>query len=130
MKETVKITSVLCGIAALVSLIAGIRCLMGHSAFISLVMFSMVRQGTVTGFMGNLVSVALTAIGFGSMAFFGLTGLNSNSRARKAFVWGLVMTGLCALSLLCSIFAHSFNFGDIILLILPAVYTFAVLKSA
>jgi len=130
MKETVKVTAVLCGIAALISIITGIRVLTGHGFFIGLALFSMAKQGTALGFMGNLMGMAVTAIGFGSMAFFGLTGIGNTGKSRKAFIWGLVMTSLCLLSVICSIFAKSFNFGDIIILILPAVYTYAVLKSA
>lgn len=128
MKETVKVTSVLCGVAALISLITGIRVLTGKGFFLGIALFSMARQGTAMGFTGNLIGMALTAIGFGSMAFFGLTAKGSSAKLKKAFIWGLVMTALCLLNLIFNI--GSFNIGYLILLALPAAYTLAVLKSA
>lgn len=82
------------------------------------------------GFFGNLIGMALTALGFGAMSVFGFSLGKGTAFRKKAFVWGVVMSALCVISVICSIFAHSFNFGDIILLALPLVYTYAVLKSA
>lgn len=130
MKEAIRITSVLCGIMAVISVVTGIRVLTGHGYFVGLAIFSMARSGTVMGFFGNIIGMALTALGFGAMAVFGFSLGKGAAFRKKAFVWGLVMSALCVISVICSIFAHSFNFGDIILLALPLVYTYAVLKSA
>lgn len=130
MKETIRITSVLCGIMAVISIVTGIRVLTGHGYFVGLAIFSMARSGTVMGFFGNIIGMALTALGFGAMAVFGFSLVKSSAIRKKAFVWGVVMSVLCLISVICSIFARSFNFGDIILLALPVVYTYAVLKSA
>lgn len=130
MRKLVDITSLLCGIVAIVSLIFGIRVLTGHGYFIGLALFSMTRQGTVFGFIGNIIGIAITCGGFGAMGFYGLTSLRSASSRKNAFIWGLVMSAICLVSLVCSIFAGSFNFGDIIFLALPLIYTYGIFKSA
>lgn len=129
MRKLIDITSVLCGLIALVSLIMGIRVLTGHGLYMGLAIFSMARQGTMLGFIGNILGIAVTCGGFGAMGFYGLTSNRSSSR-KNAFIWGLIMSAVCLLSLLCSIFAHRFNFGDILILALPLLYTFGIFKSA
>lgn len=130
MRKLIDITSLLCGIAAIVSLIFGIRVLTGHGYFIGLALFSMTRQGIVFGFIGNILGIAVTCGGFGAMGFYGLTSSRSSSSRKNAFIWGLVMSAICLISLICSIFAGSFNFGDIIFLALPLLYTYGIFKSA
>lgn len=130
MRKLIDITSLLCGLTAIVSLIFGIRVLTGHGYFIGLALFSMTRQGTVFGFIGNIIGIAVTCGGFGAMGFYGLTSSRSASSRKNAFIWGLVMSAVCLVSLVCSIFAGSFNFGDIIFLALPLIYTYGIFKSA
>lgn len=130
MRKLIDITSLLCGIAAIVSLIFGIRVLTGHGYFIGLALFSMTRHGTIFGFIGNILGIAVTCGGFGAMGFYGLTSSRSSSSRKNAFIWGLVMSAICLISLICSIFAGSFNFGDIIFLALPLLYTYGIFKSA
>lgn len=130
MKEVVKVSSVLCGIMALVSAIFGVRLVTGHGFYIGIGMFAMARSGTMMGYIGNILGIAVTVVGFGLMAYLGFVSFRSQQAKKKAFVWGVVMSGICLLSLICSIFARSFNFGDILLLVLPAAYTFALIKTA
>ncbi|MCD7731546.1 MAG: hypothetical protein LUI05_08655 [Oscillospiraceae bacterium] len=129
MKETLKVTSALCGILAIISLITGIRVITGNGLFIGIAFFSMTRSGTVMGFFGNIISMALTVIGFGTMAYCGFAIKKNPTFRKKAFIWGLIMSAICILSLIVSIFGKSFNFGDIILLALPLVYTYAIFRS-
>lgn len=130
MKSMLKILSVLCGIIAIAALVIGIRVLFGHSYGTTFILFSMVRKGTFMGFLGNLIAIIFTVFGFGMMCYNGLTLEKNESSKRLAFIYGCVMTVLCLISLICAINGHSFNFGDIILLSLPAIYTFAVFKTA
>lgn len=130
MRKLIDITSVLCGIIALVSLVMGIRVLTGHGYFMGLAIFSMTRRGTMLGFIGNILGIAVTCGGFGAMGFYGFTSYRSASSRKNAFIWGLVMSAICLLSLVCSFFARSFNFGDIIILALPLLYTYGIFKSA
>ena len=126
MKKVLQVSSVLCGILALSAVWLGVRSLFGHGYFMSWALFSMTRSGTAFGMLGNIIGIAFTAIGFGAMCFYGLF-----TQAKKsAFVWGAVMTALSLLSLIMSIFGGSFNFGDILLLVLAAVYTYCNLKMA
>lgn len=110
------------------SLIMGIRVLTGHGFFVGLRIFSMAEQGTFIGFIGNLLGIAVSCLGFGALAVCGL-GLVKNSQ-KNGFVYGLVMTGICLISMLAAIFSGSFSIGDLFIFALPAVYTYAVLKSA
>ncbi|MCI7766633.1 MAG: hypothetical protein MSJ26_01435 [Oscillospiraceae bacterium] len=129
MKKLIDITSVFSGIVAIITLILGIRVLTGHGYFVGLALFSMARQGIMFGFIGNLLGIAVTCMGFGAMAFYGITSDRSSSR-KNAFIWGLVMSAICLISFFCSIFAHIFNIGDIFFLVLPLIYTFGIFKSA
>lgn len=129
MRKLIDITSVFCGIVALITLILGIRVITGHGYFVGLALFSMARQGTMFGFIGNILGIAVTCLGFGAMAFYGITSNRSSSR-KNAFIWGLVMSAICLLSFFCSIFARTFNIGDIFFLVLPLLYTFGIFKSA
>ena len=130
MRKLIDITSVLCGLVALVSLIMGVRVLTGHGYFMGLAIFSMVRRGTMMGYLGNIIGVAVTCGGFGAMGFYGLTSYRSSSSRKNAFIWGLIMSAICLVSFACSIFARTFNFGDLVLLALPLLYTFGIFKSA
>lgn len=129
MRKLIDITSLLCGLVAIASLIMGVRVLTGHGYFMGLAIFSMVRRGTVMGYLGNIIGIAVTCGGFGAMSFYGLTSNRSSSR-KNAFIWGLIMSAICLVSFACSIFARTFNFGDVVLLALPLLYTFGIFKSA
>lgn len=128
MKKTVTVCSVLCAIAALASLVMGIRVLTGHGFIVGLRIFSMAEQGTFIGFIGNLLGIAVACLGFGALAACGL-GLVKNAQ-KNGFIFGLVMTGICLISMIAAIFSGSFSIGDLFIFALPAIYTYAVLKSA
>jgi len=128
MRKFLDITSVLCIIVALASLVMGVRVLTGHGMFVGLAIFSMARQGTFMGFIGNILGIAVTCGGFGAMAYYGFSGgLNAK---KKAFGYGIAMTVICGISLLFAIFGHIFTIGDLLIVALPAVYTYAVLRTA
>ena len=126
MKKVLKVSSVLCGILALSAIWLGFRSLFGHGPFVSWALFSMTKSGTALGMLGNIIGIAFTAIGFGAMCFYGLF----KKVGRNAFIWGAVMTLLSVLSLIMSIVGGSFNFGDILLLILAGAYTYSTIKLA
>ena len=128
MKRVITICSVLCGIVALLSLVMGIRVLTGHGFFIGLRIFSMAESGTFIGFIGNLLGIAVSCAGFGVLAWYGFG--KSQSAKKNGFIYGLVMTGICLISMIAAIIGRQFTIGDLFILALPAVYTFAVLKSA
>lgn len=128
MKTVVKVCSVLCGVTALASLVMGIRVLTGHGFFVGLRIFYMAEQGTFIGFIGNLLGIAVACLGFGALAVCGF-GLVKNA-GRNGFIYGLVVTGICLISAVAAIFGGSFSVGDLFIFALPAVYTYAVLKSA
>lgn len=131
MKGTVKVCSVISLVAAALLAVLGlITTFNTKGMFVGLAMFNMMKRGTFLGYIGNIVGVLGSAYGFGSMGFFGFRFTADETKAKPAFMWGIAMTAVCALSLVMSIFAKSFSFGDIILLALPAVYTFAVYKTA
>ncbi|MDE5992561.1 MAG: hypothetical protein K2G87_05870 [Oscillospiraceae bacterium] len=128
MKKVINICSVLCGIVALLSLVMGIRVLTGGRFFIGLRIFSMAENGTFISFIGNLLGIAVSCLGFGALALYGF--VSSQNAKRNSFIYGLIMTAICLISMVASIFSRSFTIGDLFIAVLPAVYTFAVLKSA
>lgn len=84
MKKVIGVCSVLCGITALLSLVMGIRVLTGGSFLIGLRIFSMAESGTLIGFIGNLLGVAVSCLGFGTLAVCGFKGSHDAS-ARGSF---------------------------------------------
>ena len=93
-------------------------------------------------YSSNNIKMYVTG-GKNEIGFTGFIGFMRNSRTfgnmargyglfkkggRNAFIWGVVMTVLSVLSLLMSIFNGSFNFGDILLLILAGAYTYSTIK--
>lgn len=130
MKKVLSSCSVLSGVIALAALVFGIRGLFDSSRFIvDLAMFSMVATGSFMGFIGNVLSVVILCGGFGAMAYYGLIASGSSSH-KKAFGYGVAMTAICGVSLLFAIFGHIFTIGDLFIFALPAIYTYAVLRTA
>lgn len=104
----------------------------GQSWFFRFAMFSVVRGGGIMGYLGNLMSMLLVAVGFGAMFFFGLHALKSGSikSVRSALTAGGLMSLLALISLICSIAKGMFNFGDLIMLAMPVVYTLFMFMSS
>ena len=128
MKKVIYSCSVLCGVTALLTLIMGIRVLRGQNFIIGLRIFNMAARGSFNGFIGNLLGIAVTCLGFGMLA---VLGFGSSQKAKKdAFIYGAAMTVVCLVSMIAALVTRSFSIGDLFLTALPAVYTFAVLKSA
>lgn len=127
MKKAVSVCSVLCGIVAVLSLIFGIRALSGNNFFIGLRIFNLAAQGSFMGFIGNIMGIAVTCLGFGILALCGFSG--TQSAKKKGFIYGLIMTGICAVSMIAAIFSHTFSLGDVFITLIPAGYTIALLKS-
>ena len=128
MKKVINACSVLCGITALLSLVMGVRALTGRSYYTAFRIFNMIERGSFFGFIGNFLGFAVVCIGFGILAVCGFIG--SQAAKRKGFIYGLIMTGICLISMIAAIIGRSFTIGDLFIAALPAVYTFAVLKSA
>lgn len=128
MKKLINICSAACAAAALITLIFGIRALTGHGYWIGLRIFGMAQKGSFMGFVGNLTGIAIACAGFGAMAYFGF-GKSPASR-RKGFIWGAAMTVICIVSAIAALVGNWFSFGDLIMIALPAVYTFGMFKSA
>ena len=126
MKKVLQVSSVLCGILALSAVWLAVRSLFVHGYFASWALFSMTRSGSAFGMLGNIIGIAFTVIGFGAMCYYGLF----KKGGKNGFLWGAAMTALSLLSLIMSIFSGSFNFGDILLLILAAAYTYSTIKLA
>lgn len=133
MKKTIQVISLLNGILAVLSVILNFQVIFGgNSGFFRYAMFSMVKNGGVMGYLGNLVSMLIVAAGFGAMCIFGLhaAGGGGMKSVRTALTAGGIMTVMSVISLICSIAGGMFSFGDIIILILPALYTFLVFSAS
>lgn len=133
MKKTIQVISLLSGILAVLSVILNFQVIFGgNSGFFRYAMFSMVKDGGAMGYLGNLVSMLIVAAGFGAMCIFGLhaAGGGGMRSVRTALTAGGIMTVMSVISLICSVAGGMFSFGDIIILILPALYTFLVFSAS
>lgn len=133
MKRTVQVLSVLSGLIAVLSVVLNIQVLFsGQSWFFRFAMFSLVRSGGIMGYLGNLMSMLIVAVGFGAMCIFGFKAVRGAGMkaVRSALVAGGLMTLLSVISLICSIAGGMFNFGDIIILGMPAFYTFLLFSAS
>lgn len=133
MKKTIQVISLLSGILAALSVILNFQVIFGgNGGFFRYAMFSMVKNGGAMGYLGNLVSMLIVAAGFGAMCIFGLhaAGGGGMKSVRTALTVGGIMTVMSVISLICSIAGGMFSFGDIIILILPALYTFLVFSAS
>lgn len=128
MKKAVKVCSVLCAVIALLSLVFGIRALTGHNLIIGLRLFDLAAKGSFMGFIGNIAGIALTCLGFGALAYFGFQ--DTQAARKNGFIYGAIMTAVCVISMLAAIFSHTFTLGDLFITAIPAVYTFALIKTA
>lgn len=129
MKRTIQILSVISGLVAVLAVVLNIQVLFGgNSWFFRFAMFSVVKNGGVMGYLGNLLSMIIVAAGFGGMCICGFkVAAGGGVKAmRPALLAGLLMTIMAVISLFCSIAGKMFNFGDLIIIALPAVYNFCV----
>lgn len=135
MKKFMQILSGICCIIAVVALVAYVPTLFGsRNWFIQMSMFSTVRSGGTTGFLGNLLNVAIICIGFGEMGWNGFKASKGEDRKaiKTALIAGSAMTVLFIISLICSIAMHIFTFGDLLMVLFAAAYTgvvFAGIKT-
>lgn len=133
MKRSIRVVSVLSGILAVFSVILNFQVIFGGSGgFFRYAMFSMVKNGGAMGYLGNLLSMVVIAAGFGAMCVFGLhaAGGGGMKSVRTALAAGGIMTVMSVASLICSIAGGIFSFGDIIILLLPALYTLLMFSAS
>ncbi|MBQ3162281.1 MAG: hypothetical protein IJC04_09170 [Oscillospiraceae bacterium] len=129
MKKVVTACSVLSAIISVAALIFSLKGLFtSHGLIVDLALFTFIARGTFMGFIGNVLSAAVLCGGFGVMAFYGFS--DGQTANRRAFMYGVAMTIICVLSLIISIVYRTFTVGDLLIAALPAVYTYAVLRSA
>ncbi|MCM1164908.1 MAG: hypothetical protein NC299_04430 [Lachnospiraceae bacterium] len=127
MKKALKVTSYLSLLVAVLSVIFGAVALLSsnRSFFVGFAMFSVIRQGTFMGFIGNLIGMALTFASFGLMGFYSLKGKDKN-----ALIWTLIAIIMAVISLVIVLLSRKFSFGDLIITLLPAAHLFLIFKNA
>ncbi len=133
MKKSITALSVLSGLVAVLSVILNIQVLFGgQSWFFRFALLSTVRNGGIMGYLGNLMSMLIVAFGFGVMCISGLRAVKGHGMktVRSSLIAGVFMTVMAIISLICCISGGMFNFGDIIVALMPAVYTFCVFSAS
>ncbi len=133
MKKTITVLSIVSGLVAVLAVVLNIQVIFGgESFFFRFAMFSMMKNGGSMGYLGNLLSMLIVAVGFGGMCLSGLKAVRGGGMkaVRSALIAGGLMTLLSVISLICSIAGGMFNFGDIVILLMPAVYTFLVFSGS
>lgn len=130
MKRITQAISVLSLFIAVLTIILNFRVLFGYNYLMRFAVFSVIRNGGIMGFIGNLLGLLLTAFAFASMGWFGvkLTFLKKESARKPAFISGLCVIALAVVSLFFS-FWNRFTFGDVLVLLFPAVYTFCIIRT-
>ena len=131
MKRFISIMSVISLLTAAIALVLNIKVLFGGSIMFGFMMFSMIRSGSFMGYIGNLLGLLITVAGFGAMGLFGalLSIFNKESARRGAFLAGVSMSVLALISMIFSIKGGIFTMGDIIILLLPALFTFFIVQT-
>ena len=127
MKKSLKYASIICLLVAVVMLVLGVRALLTKSVFMGLAVFSMARSGTFMSFMGNIIGMIFTVGGYGLMGYHGMNGGTKSQKSGLAI--GAVMTIVCLVSLFCSVATKRFNFGDVVMLLLPIWYCIGTFAS-
>ncbi len=133
MKKTITVLSIVSGLVAVLAVVLNIQVIFGgESFFFRFAMFSMMKNGGAMGYLGNLLSMLIVAAGFGGMCLSGLKAVRGGGMkaVRSALIAGGLMTLLSVISLICSIAGGMFNFGDIVILLMPAVYTFLIFSGS
>lgn len=130
MKRITQIISVISLLLAAVALIFNFQVLFGKSYFIRFAIFSTVRSGDMLGFLGNLLGLLITSFAFAAMGIYGsLLSIFNREKARKpALISGICVTVFALISLFFS-FGNNFNFGDILIVLFPAAFTFCVIQT-
>lgn len=131
MKKITLIISFLSAIIAVLAVVLNFRVLFGKTYFMGFAMFSMIRSGTFMGYIGNLLGMLITAVAFAAMALYGLalTVARKESARRGALISGAFVALLALVSLVFSIANHRFNFGDVIMVLFPAVFMFCIIQT-
>lgn len=126
MKKALKVTSYLCLLVAVLSVIFGVVALISarHSFFVGYAMFSAIGSGRAMSIIGNLVGMALTFASFGLMGYYTLKGNDKN-----ALIWTLVAIIMAVISLVIVLLGKNASFGDFIITLLPAAHLFLIFKN-
>ena len=129
--KPIKVTSGLCIATSALTLITGILAMFNtnRSHYAMFALFSMLRHGTIIGFIGNLLGIVLMGGGFLAMGYYALKMQRIPNYSRQAFIYSCLVSILAVISLICSIAAHTFNFGDIIFTLLPIAHLFLIFRE-
>ncbi len=130
MKKITQIISVLSLVIAVLALVLNFQVLFGRGYFIRFAIISTIRSGGMMGFLGNLLGLLLTSFAFAAMGFYGamLTIFNKEKARKPAFISGICVTVLALVSLFFS-FKSGFSFGDILIILFPAAFTYCVIQT-
>ena len=119
-----KVGSILCLVVAAASVIFALFARRSGGWFFSMAIFHNVENGTFLGLIGNIFGVLLTLGGFAVTGWFGLS-----KDDKKALISSGAMMALCVISLIISICTKDFSFGDILIMVPPALILIDLFRS-
>ena len=119
-----KVGSILCLAVAAASVIFALFARRSGGWFFSMAIFHNVENGTFLGLIGNIFGVLLTLGGFAVTGWFGLS-----KDDKKALISSASMLALCVISLIISICTKDFSFGDILIMVPPALILIDLFRS-
>lgn len=119
-----KVGSILCLAVAAASVIFALFARRSGGWFFSMAIFHNVENGTFLGLIGNIFGVLLTLGGFAVTGWFGLS-----KDDKKALISSGAMMALCVISLIISICTKDFSFGDLLIMVPPALILIDLFRS-
>lgn len=132
MKAVLRVTSLLCGIAAVLSLVSNISLFFGRElGLMRMSFFSLITESGVLGVIGKIIGMLVMVAGLGLMCFFGFkaTGKNGAKYGNIAMIVGISMSCVMIISLIVNMLGSFFGMSDIIMLGLTLTYCVSVFLS-
>lgn len=119
-----KIGSISCFVVAIAAVIFAIFAGGSKGLFVGLAFFRVVKDGGFLGFIGNIFGILITFVGFAAAGYFGFS-----KDDKKALIVSGLMTAVCIVSMIFSIFNGTFSVGDLIIIAPSALILISLFTS-
>ena len=121
-EKLLRVSTFISAIACILMLVINIPLLFTDSWFLRFAAFSMLRNASTLGFIGNIIFLVLTCYCLSGMSWNGARMLNTGEGQGNALLYGLAVLVIGIISLIFAVVQKTFTLGDIIFLMLPLAY--------
>ena len=125
--KLLRVSTFISAATCILMLIINIPLLFTNNWFLRFAAFSMLRNASTLGFIGNIIFIVLTCYCLSGMSWNGARILSSGEGQGNALLYGGATLIIGAVSLIFAAVNHTFTLGDIIFLLLPISYLGGVL---